>query len=259
MGLQSIAAPADSSTPAVTPSGTPSVAPAVAPSPTPDRSHAPIFTVVPKPVAAPKTAPILTPGHPGGSPAASGKPAPAKAVPPAKPPGNKSPVDWEQDLFMQTMTPEQRQKFLQNMERWKALPPEQRAELRRNEEFRRKRILGEINDAIAMSGLQLDPDQRQLFTFKYAQERRTIEDSLRKEMEQKRRVAVKDLVQQLVTEFHAMPMARAPKDAKPAAPRQTPGGTPGITGTAGVTGTPGAAGTPRASGTALNPGVNGQK
>ena len=123
---------------------------------------------------------------------------------------------------MQTMTPEQRQKFLQNLERWKTLPPEQRAELRKNEEFRRKRILGEINDAIAQSGLKLDDDQRQLFTFKFAQERRTIEDRLRKEMEEKRRTAVNVLIQQLVTEFQTMPGPKRPTASPNPAASATP-------------------------------------
>ena len=127
---------------------------------------------------------------------------------------------------MQTMTPEQRQKFRQNLERWKKLPPEQQAELRKNEEFRRKRILGEINDAIRHSGLNLDNDQRQLFTFKYAQERRTIEENLRKEMEDKRHVAVDDMVKQLVAEFRMMPgplrPAPSPTPATPPTPSPAP-------------------------------------
>ena len=120
------------------------------------------------------------------------------------------------------MTPDQRQKFLQNLERWKKLPPEQRNELRKNEEFRRKRILSEINEAIHQSGLRMDDDQRQLFTFKYAQERRTIEENLRKEMEEKRRKAVGEMVQELVAEFRMMPGPKRPAVSLPAAVQPSP-------------------------------------
>lgn len=125
---------------------------------------------------------------------------------------------WDPQAFMSTMTPEQRQKFLQNLERWKKLPPEQQAELRRNEAFRQRRVLAEISEAIAHSGLQLDPAGRQLFTLRYAQERRTIEEGLRKEMEEKRRKAVEGLVDRLVTEFRATP---AKHPTPPAAPVPT--------------------------------------
>jgi len=152
---------------------------------------------------------------------------PAKPHPPA-PAASPKPGIWDPQAFMSTMTPEQRQKFLQNLERWKKLPPEQQAELRRTEEFRQKRILGEINEAIALSGLKLDQDGRQVFAFRYAQERRTIEDSLRKEMEDKRHKAVDNLIKQLVTEFRMVPPKRPalPPRAGPSTPAPVPSPTP---------------------------------
>lgn len=132
---------------------------------------------------------------------------PAKTQKPNRPSwlAGKAGDDPEQRAFLQTLTPEQRQQFHEKLERWKTLPPEQRAELRKNEEFRQQRILKEINDAIARSGLQLDQDQRQLFTFRFAQERRTIEEDLRKELEEKRTNAVNQLIADLVTEFKNLP------------------------------------------------------
>ena len=195
-------------------SGTPTPSPSPAPgkprqsTPAPksgERSSA--TPVARRPVIQPSAAPKATPDNKSAHPFSLGK----------------SSDDWDQQAFMQTMTPEQRLKFRQNLERWKKLPPEQQTELRKNEEFRRKRILGEINEAIRLSGLTLDGDQRQLFTFKYAQERRTIEENLRKEMETKRRTAVDDLLKQLVAEFRMVPGPLRP------APGSTPH--PGATAT----------------------------
>ncbi len=166
---------------------------------------------------------------PSATPAPSATPMPTPTATPSpspKPPHAKKDKDkdkeWDLSKIPKNLTPEQRKKFLENVQRWKSLPPEQRAELRRSEEFRRKRILKEVNDAIAQSGLKLDEEQRQLFTFKFAQERRTIEENLRQEMEKKRSAAVNDLIQQLVSEFQALPSTLA----KPLPPTPTPTPTP---------------------------------
>ncbi len=99
--------------------------------------------------------------------------------------------------------PVQKERLQDNLEKWKQLPPERKAALRRNEFFRRKRVIREINDAIAKSGLQLTEEERQLFTYRYAQERRKIEEELRAEMERKRRAATEHLLSNLVKEFEA--------------------------------------------------------
>jgi hypothetical protein len=148
-----------------------------------------------------------------------------------------------QSPFLRNLAPEEFQKFRENLRRWKSLPPDLQRDLRRNEEFRRKRILKEINDAIAQSGLTLDEEQRQLFTFKFAQERRTIEENIRRVVERERRIAVDRLIKELVVEFQSMPKAKAgttpetsgtegapgvkpAEKPSPAAPSATPVATP---------------------------------
>lgn len=106
---------------------------------------------------------------------------------------------------IENLTPEQRQRFQQNLERWKKLPKVQQDQLRREAKFHRERILQEINEAIEKTGLKLDEQQRQVFTYRYAQERRTLEEKLRETIEAKRREAISELIWQLSAEFQPIP------------------------------------------------------
>ena len=124
---------------------------------------------------------------------------------------------WERSL--EKLTPEQRQRFKENLERWNKLPKAQQDELRRNEKLRKERVLNEIKNAITQSGLQLDPQQRQLFIARYDQERRAIEEKLWKELDMKRREAVAELIKKLTSEIQPPSTNPAPETlAAPAKP-----------------------------------------
>ena len=69
--------------------------------------------------------------------------------------------------------------------------------------MRRKKIAEEIERAIGESGLNLDGDRRALFAKRYGEERRKVEEQLRKELEEKRQPLVKDIVARLKAEFSA--------------------------------------------------------
>jgi len=125
------------------------------------------------------------------------------------------------DRALEKLTPEQRKRFKENLERWNKLPKARQEELRRNEKLRKERILGEIKTAINESGLKLDPQQRQLFITRYDQERRTIEEKLWSELAEKRQQAVADLVKKLTTEFQA-PVPNLIPDPAPGAPNAAP-------------------------------------
>jgi len=118
-------------------------------------------------------------------------------------PAHPVPPPIEQKL--ENLTPQQRQRFQENLERWKKLPKVQQDELRREAKFHRERILQEINEAIEKTGLKLDEQQRQVFTYRYAQERRTLEEKLRENVEEKRREAIAELIWQLSAEFQPIP------------------------------------------------------
>jgi len=158
---------------------------------------------------------------PDGSPAAI-TPAPAveKKSNPARPaPKFGDSVDFAKKLF-DRLTPEEKARFMENFERWKALPPEERQALMMHEKMQREKIVHEIDEAIKKTGLQLDKDRREVFALRYTQERRKIEDQLRKEMEEKRRPLLQEMLGHLVSEFNTPPLSPATSPAPTPAPTQ---------------------------------------
>jgi hypothetical protein len=73
--------------------------------------------------------------------------------------------------------------------------------LRDLQETRRKHMQEEIDEAITQSGLQLDPERRQMFVKRYSEERKKIEEALRKETEEKRGPRLEELRNRLKSEF----------------------------------------------------------
>jgi len=104
---------------------------------------------------------------------------------------------------LEALTPEQRKRFQENLVRWANLPPEEKKALREREEVRKQVIEEETNTALQESGLQLDPERREQFMKRYAEGRRLIEEQLRKEMGEKRRPLVRELINRLRSEFAA--------------------------------------------------------
>jgi hypothetical protein len=101
------------------------------------------------------------------------------------------------------MSPEERQHFEKNWERWKAMDDRERQEWKQRAMEARQRMKQTVDQAIAELGLQLTDDQRQVFTLRYFQERRKIEEELCKEMATKRDQMLSDMLQRLKTEFNA--------------------------------------------------------
>ena len=104
---------------------------------------------------------------------------------------------------LEALTPEQRQRFIENFKRWSNLPPEEKKVLADREGMRRRKIAEEIDRAINGSGLTLDGERRALFAKRYSEERRKVEEQLHKELEEKREPLVKDLMARLKAEFSA--------------------------------------------------------
>ena len=101
------------------------------------------------------------------------------------------------------MSPEERQKWMENFRRWQQLPPERRQALLNREEFQRTKMREEIESALKASGLQLNDEQRKQFEARYGEERRKIEEDVRRQMEEARRPRVQALVEKLKQEFAA--------------------------------------------------------
>ena len=136
----------------------------------------------------------------------------APASPPDKdgPPSKRHKRDHDHSPEMENvrkaidaLTPEQRQRFSENLMRWSQMPPEEKKSLRDREEVRKKFMTQELDTAIAESGLQLDGDRREQFMKRYGEERRKIEEQLRKEMGEKRKPLLIELIARLKAEFSA--------------------------------------------------------
>jgi len=120
------------------------------------------------------------------------------------------------------MSPDDRQRFRSNAERWLRMAPEEQRALRNQESLRRQRIRREADAAIEQSGLHLEAEKRELYERRYLQERRRIERGLRQELEEKRRRELAPVMENLKKEFSEQPKTGGPSAAAaPSSP--TPG------------------------------------
>ncbi len=102
---------------------------------------------------------------------------------------------------IRNLPPEERQRWIQNFRRWEALPPEQKQALLDRQEFMQKRRGEDVEAAIKSSGLDLNEEQKKQFAARYSEERRKIEEDIRKQMEEARRPRVREMIERLKQEF----------------------------------------------------------
>ena len=102
---------------------------------------------------------------------------------------------------LDALTPEQRKRFQENFRNWADLSHDERRALRDRADFQKKIMQQEVQAVLQESGLPLEGERRTQFVKRYAQERRRIEEQLRKETMEKRKPLVKDLVERLKAEF----------------------------------------------------------
>jgi hypothetical protein len=102
---------------------------------------------------------------------------------------------------LEALNPEQREQIRQNFARWFNLTADDKKSLRDLQETRRKHMQEEIEEAIAQTSLQLDPERRQMFVKRYTEERKKIEETLRKEADEKRGPRLEELRNRLKSEF----------------------------------------------------------
>ncbi len=119
-----------------------------------------------------------------------------------------------------------REAFRKNLLRWRDLPPEERNALRGQVDNRGELIKAEVDKTIKDCGLQLSPDQREVFVLRYMQERRKLEKSLRDQMGAERARRLPGIIEQLKKEFPSpAPPTATPLPKGPAA---TPSPTPAV-------------------------------
>ncbi len=92
---------------------------------------------------------------------------------------------------------EQRERFRKNLERWQNLTPEQRDRMRDRQERRFGEMLKEAQEAADASGLKLDEQQRARFIRRYMHERQQIEETIRKECDEKRQAMIAALLERM--------------------------------------------------------------
>jgi hypothetical protein len=102
---------------------------------------------------------------------------------------------------LEALTPEQRKRFQENFVRWANLSPEEKKALRDKEEVRKKLMEQETETALQESGLPLEGERREQFIKRYGEGRRLIEEQLHKEMSEKRKPLVHELIGRLRNEF----------------------------------------------------------
>ena len=104
---------------------------------------------------------------------------------------------------MSELSPEDRQRFEKNAQRWMHMSPEERSMLREHENIRQERVRREAGDALRDSGLTLDAAKREQFQVRYMQERRKVEQALHKEIEEKRQEQLAPMIARLKKEFES--------------------------------------------------------
>lgn len=104
---------------------------------------------------------------------------------------------------LETLSPEQRQRFVENLKRWSNLPPEEKKALADRDGLRRKKMTEEIDAAMNETGLKLEGERRAAFAKRYIEERRKLEEQLRKEMDEKRQPLLNELTAKMKAEFSA--------------------------------------------------------
>lgn len=100
-------------------------------------------------------------------------------------------------------SPDDRQRFRRNAERWLKMDPQQQQIMRDRERIRQQQIRSEVDTAIHQSGLRLDQKGRAEFEMRYRQERRNMERALRQEFESKRQQELPALNERLKKEFQS--------------------------------------------------------
>lgn len=121
---------------------------------------------------------------------------------------------------IEALSPEQRKRFTQNLAKWANLSPEEKRALRDRDAVRRNRMSQDIERAAQEAGLQLKGPQRAQFAKRYVEERRRLEERLRRETEEKRAPGIQEIVERLKGEFATG--NDAPVTAAPSAPPEEP-------------------------------------
>ncbi len=115
------------------------------------------------------------------------------------------------------LPPEAKRRFLANWSQWREMEPRERREAMQRAFSERKRVDNVIDEALTKLGLDLTPDEREVFELRYRQERRKVEEGLRDEVAAMRKTRVDAMMETLRAEFGGRAEVVAEPDASPGA------------------------------------------
>ena len=102
---------------------------------------------------------------------------------------------------LEKLTPEQRNEVWMSVWAVLNLPVEERQKLIGMEDDRRKKVKEEIDRMLQNTGIQIPDDQRRKFFHRYFSARRSIEEQVKKEGEERRQALMTELEGKLKQEF----------------------------------------------------------
>ncbi len=102
---------------------------------------------------------------------------------------------------IQKLTPEQRSEVWRCVWAVLNLPAEKRQMLLGQDEDRRKRMREQIEQALKDNGIEINDENKRRFFHRYFEERRAIEEKLRKEESERRQTLMRELGEKLKKEF----------------------------------------------------------
>jgi len=117
---------------------------------------------------------------------------------------------------LQKLSPEKREDLWKVVWAVLNLPPDKRQMLLGMDDERRNKAREEIERAMQENGIPLDEERKKSFAMRYFEERRVIEERVRKEADEKRRQLVGEMRERLKAEFQktAVSPVKAGGDAK---------------------------------------------
>ncbi len=102
---------------------------------------------------------------------------------------------------LEKLTPEQRNEVWRSVWAVLNLPTEERQKLIGNEDERRQKVKEEIDRMLKNTGIQVPDDQKRKFFHRYFSGRRTIEEQVKKEGEERRQALMTEFEGKLKQEF----------------------------------------------------------
>lgn len=108
---------------------------------------------------------------------------------------------------IQKLTPEQRAEVWRCVWAVLNLPAEKRQMLLGQDDERRKKMREQIEQALKDNGIELKDENKRQFFRRYFEERRAIEEKLRKDEDERRQTLMREMAEKLKKEFAPPPSA----------------------------------------------------